>query len=89
VIELSRPDMESLGLKKGDPVRLKSRFGTAVVRCRLGDIPEGMAFMAFGPACNQLIGGETCASGMPDSKHLQIEIHFNAEMQRAQRDADR
>jgi formylmethanofuran dehydrogenase subunit D len=30
--------------------------------------------MAFGPACNRLIGDETCASGMPDSKNLKIEI---------------
>jgi formylmethanofuran dehydrogenase subunit D len=30
--------------------------------------------MAFGPACNQLIGGETYASGMPDSKHVKVEI---------------
>ncbi len=74
VIELSRFDMEGSGLQEGDRVRLISEFGTAEVRCRRGEIPEGLAFIAFGPACNRLIGGETYASGMPDSKHVEIEI---------------
>ena len=73
-IELSGEDMKRSGLTDGCPVRLKSEFGTVEVKCRRGSVSEGLAFMAFGPACNQLIGGETYASGMPDSKHLEIEI---------------
>ncbi len=79
MIELSRSDMERSGLIDGDPVRLKSEFGAAEVKCRRGDVPEGLGFMAFGPACNKLIGGETYASGMPDSKSLQIEITLTTE----------
>jgi formylmethanofuran dehydrogenase subunit D len=74
VIDLSRKDMERSGLSNGDPVRLKTFFGSADVLCRQADIPEGLAFIAFGPACNRLIDGETYASGMPDSKHVQVEI---------------
>jgi formylmethanofuran dehydrogenase subunit D len=74
VIELSGTDMSRTGLSDGDQARLKTEFGTAEVRCRQGDVPEGLAFIAFGPACNRLIGGETSASGMPDSKHLTIEL---------------
>jgi formylmethanofuran dehydrogenase subunit D len=66
--------MKRSGLCDGDEVRLKSKFGTAAVKCRRSDVPEGIGFMAFGPACNQLIGGETYASGMPDSKHLIVEL---------------
>jgi formylmethanofuran dehydrogenase subunit D len=73
-IELNPEDMQSSGLDDGSIVRLRTEFGTADVRCRRADIPGGLAFMAFGPACNQLVGGETCASGMPDSKHLQVEL---------------
>jgi formylmethanofuran dehydrogenase subunit D len=80
--------MDRSGLADGDPVRLKSEFGTAEVKCRKGDVPEGLGFMAFGPACNKLIGGETYASGMPDSKSLRIEISLTAETQSAQRDAE-
>ena len=74
VIDLNRADMARAGLKDGDPVRLISECGSADVRCRGTDILEGLAFMAFGPACNRLIGGETYASGMPDSKHIQLEL---------------
>ena len=73
-VDLSKPDMMRSGLNDGDRVRLKTDFGEAEVRCRQAEVPEGLAFIAFGPACNQLVGGETYASGMPDSKHLKIEI---------------
>ncbi len=76
VIGLSEPDMTRSGLNNGDQVRLKTEFGTAEVRCRRADVPEGLAFMAFGPACNKLIGGETYASGMPDSKHVRVELEI-------------
>ncbi len=74
VVELCRSDMERSGLHNGDHVKLKTEFGTADVSCRQGDVPEGLAFIAFGPACNRLVGGETYASGMPDSKHVRVEI---------------
>lgn len=74
VIDLNASDMERAGLNSGDEIRLTTEFGTADVRCRRSDVREGLAFMAFGPACNHLIGGETYASGMPDSKHVRIEI---------------
>jgi len=74
VIELNGTDMARSGLNNGDPARLKTEFGTAEVKCRRGDVPEGLAFIAFGSACNRLIGGETSASGMPDSKHVMAEL---------------
>ena len=74
VVELSQAEMARLGLRDGDTVKIKSRHGTATVRCRPANLPEGMAFMAFGPATGQLIGGETQMSGMPDTKGLEVEI---------------
>jgi formylmethanofuran dehydrogenase subunit D len=74
VIELSQADMARAGLTDGDQAILKTEFGTAEVKCSRGDVPEGLAFIAFGSACNRLVGGETNASGMPDSKHLTIEL---------------
>jgi len=74
VIELNPSDMERSGLSDGELVRVQSRFGIVDVSCRRSDIPEGMAFMAFGSPCNRLVGEETYASGMPDSKHLNVEI---------------
>lgn len=74
VIDLNPKDMERLELREGDSVRLKTLYGMADVICRPVDIPEGLAFIAFGPACNRLIGDETYASGAPDSKHVRVEI---------------
>ncbi len=74
VVELSRADMAGLGIASGEMVRLKSAHGEILVKCRAEDLPEGMAFMAFGPLTGQLIGGETHLSGMPDSKNFQVEL---------------
>ena len=74
VIELNRADMSRSGLSDGDRVRLKSGFGTAEIKCCQGNVPEGLGFMAYGPACNKLIGDETYASGMPDSKSMRVEV---------------
>ena len=74
VVEINPSDMDRLGLHEEDSVVLKSEFGKVTVKCRKSDIPEGMAFIPFGSACNRLVGDETYASGMPDSKHLYVEI---------------
>lgn len=74
VIELNSTDMGRAGFTDGDPVILKTIQGAVEVQCRRSDIPEGLAFMAFGSICNRLVGEETHASGMPDSKHIQVEI---------------
>jgi len=76
VIELNPSDMELLGLEDGSCVRVESIYGSVDVRCRCSDVPKGLAFIAFGSACNQLVGGETYASGMPDSKHLEVKIQL-------------
>ena len=74
VIELNPSDMRNSGLEDGELVQVSSGHGAVEVRCRHSDVPEGIAFMAFGPACNRLVGEETYASGMPDSKNLEVEI---------------
>jgi formylmethanofuran dehydrogenase subunit D len=74
VIDLSQADMDRMGASEGSIVSIKTEFGMAEVKCRRADIPEGMSFIAFGSVCNQLVGAETSASGMPDSKHLQVEM---------------
>ncbi len=73
-VELSAPDMAHLGLQDGDLVRIKTGVGEARVRCRRADLPEGLAYMAFGPATSELVGGETQASGMPDTKGFAVEL---------------
>lgn len=74
VLELSPTDLARLGLNEGDRVKLKTRYGEAVVTCRRAELPQGIGFMAFGPVTSALIGGETHASGMPDTKGFEVEL---------------
>ncbi len=73
-VELCVEDMRRMGLEEGKLVRLVTPQGQVEVRCKAGKMPQGMAFMAFGPASGQLIGGETQASGMPDSKGFEVRV---------------
>ena len=75
--EMNPDDMERLGLKDGDLVRLRSAAGEAVVRCKgrkPEDLPSGMIFIAYGPPSSQLMGADTALSGMPLSKNLEVEV---------------
>jgi formylmethanofuran dehydrogenase subunit D len=74
VLELNPADMQRFGLSEGDTVAIKSQFGQAEVVCKPEDVPEGIAFIAFGPATSHLVGGETHATGMPDTKGFEIEL---------------
>ncbi len=74
-VELCPVDMIRLSLQEGDPVRLVTRHGNVVVHCKAGNLFPGLAFMAFGPAAGQLVGGETQASGMPDSKGFEVQVN--------------
>lgn len=74
MVQMNPEDMQHAGLDEGSVITLKSEFGSAEVKCCRADLPSGLAFIAFGPACNQLVGTETCASGIPDSKHLLVEL---------------
>lgn len=74
VLQLNAADMERLGLQAGAQVKVKTIYGEAIVTCKPDKLPEGLAFLAFGPASSELIGGETHASGMPDTKGFEIEL---------------
>jgi formylmethanofuran dehydrogenase subunit D len=73
-IEMNREDMVRLGVEDGDTVRISASGGEAMVQCRGADLPEGVAFIAYGPASSELMDGETHGSGMPDSKGFEVEV---------------
>jgi len=75
-LQLNASDMERFGFKNDDMVRVKTPYGSTTVKCNSADLPEGLAFMAFGPATSKLIGSETQATGMPDSKGFEIELEL-------------
>src|SRR5207247_2411018 len=76
-LQIAPQDMQRLGLKDGDRVRLTSDGGQieVVVATAKGDeLPPGLLFIAYGDLSSRLMGGETHGSGMPTSKGLDVEL---------------
>ena len=74
-LQVAPEDMQRLGLKAGDQVRLRSTFGEVVVpiKAAKGDeLPPGLLFISYGDISSRLMGGETHGSGMPDSKGFDV-----------------
>lgn len=76
-VEMNVEDMARLGLQTDSKVRLRTASGETILRCKgreTKDLPKGLLFMAYGPACSQLMAGDTAGTGMPLSKNLQVEV---------------
>jgi formylmethanofuran dehydrogenase subunit D len=74
MLSLCPPDLEALGLDPGKRARLSSRYGEVVVTCRAADGPRGVFFLPLGPTANQLIGGDTDGTGVPDFKGVAVTL---------------
>ncbi len=76
-VEMNQEDMKKLGLSDGDQVRLSNNIGEAIVRCKgrkPEDLPSGVLFIAYGPCSSQLMASDTAGSGMPLSKHMEVQV---------------
>jgi len=76
-VDMNQDDMERLGLKDGDRIRLSNATGTTIVSCRScksEDLPDGTLFIPYGPPSSQLMESDTAGSGMPISKHIRVSI---------------
>ena len=67
-------DLESLGVKAGDKVIIRTEFGESEFLCESGKVPEGMIFVPYGPPTCKLMGGNTDGTGMPMSKGWEVEV---------------
>lgn len=76
VCELDPEDFGKLAVKEGDPVRVKTMYGTVVVSAKAStQVPHpGIAFIPLGPWANEVIGQDTDSIGMPSFKGIQAEI---------------
>lgn len=75
IVYLNERDMRELGIKEGDNVLLKTEFGKVVVKAVKSELPEGVAFMPYGPWANLLTSADTHGTGMPDLKGLKLYIY--------------
>ena len=76
-VEMNLNDMARLGLQNDSPVRLRTAVGEVVVRCKgreAKDLPSGLLFIAYGPVSSELMAGDTCGTGMPISKNVEVEV---------------
>ncbi|MBI3780766.1 MAG: formylmethanofuran dehydrogenase [candidate division NC10 bacterium] len=73
-LQMNPKDVEALQLKDGEQVRLKTPYGSTVVKFKKGDIPQGLIFVAYGGFINSLVGPDTQATGMPNTKGIEVEV---------------
>lgn len=76
-LQVSPQDMQRLGLKNGDAVRITSEFGqieVAVTTSKGDELPPGLLFIAYGDLSSRLMGGDTHGSGMPTSKGFDVTL---------------
>ncbi|HMC11513.1 MAG TPA: molybdopterin dinucleotide binding domain-containing protein [Pirellulaceae bacterium] len=76
-LQVAPKDMQRLGLKDNDRVRLKSESGqieVSVIAAKSDELPHGLLFIAYGDLSSRLMGGETHGSGMPTSKGIDVEL---------------
>jgi formylmethanofuran dehydrogenase subunit D len=76
VCELNPDDMNLLGLPEGGNVKIKTNFGDVVVKAFKAKqtLPQGLAFIPYGPWASRLMDPETHGSGMPSLKGIEATI---------------
>ena len=76
-LQVPPQDMQRLGIKDGDRVRLTSEWGqieVAVTPSKGDELPPGLLFIAYGDLSSKLMGGDTHGSGMPTSKGIDVTL---------------
>lgn len=80
-ISMSKIDMQKMGCKAGDRVKISNNSGSIVVETRENkkEEPEGVAFMVNSPWSNALVSGETGGKGIPEFKHITARMSLSKE----------
>ncbi|MCS7116842.1 MAG: hypothetical protein NZ896_05150 [Nitrososphaerales archaeon] len=73
--EISPQDLSAIGIKSGDNVRVKTQYGSVVMKAISSQsVRPGMIFIPYGPYSNVLLRADTNSSGMPTFKGVHAEI---------------
>ncbi len=68
-------DMDKLGIKEGDNVKIKTKYGEVVVKAlKSKDEHDGIVFIPLGPWANAVMGYETDSAAVPTFKGIEAEI---------------
>jgi len=78
VCEMDPEDMRVLEVKEGDGVKIKTDFGSVVVRAKESErAPHPkVVFIPYGPWANLLVNPRTQSSGMPTLKGIPAEVEL-------------
>ncbi len=77
ILQVAPEDMQRLGLREQQQVRITSEFGAidvAVTAAKGDELPPGVLFIAYGDLSSRLMGGDTHGSGMPTSKGMDVSL---------------
>jgi formylmethanofuran dehydrogenase subunit D len=80
-IILSKNDMQRMGFKPGDRVKISGSSGSIVVEVKESkrDEPGGLAFMVNSPWSNAIVSEDTGGKGMPEFKDIIAKISLAKE----------
>ena len=73
-LSMHQEDMATLGVEDGNSVLVRTEHGKADFVCEAAKVPQGMAFVPYGPPTCKLMGGDTGGTGMPTSKGWEVDI---------------
>ncbi len=80
-IAMSKSDIQRMGFRSGDRVKLSNNYGSIVVEVKATkrEEPGGVAFMVNSPWSNALVSGETGGKGIPEFKDITAKISLTKE----------
>jgi formylmethanofuran dehydrogenase subunit D len=76
VCELDPGDMEQLGVKEGETVRVRTAAGEVLVKAAKStqEPHPGVAFIPLGPWANAVVDPDTSSTGMPSLKGVKATV---------------
>ncbi|MFP4655829.1 MAG: molybdopterin dinucleotide binding domain-containing protein, partial [Methanohalobium sp.] len=77
VIKMDNKDMEKIGLKEGNSVFLKNKYGKVVVKVKESGSEvshKGFAYMPNSPWSNALVSDDTGNTGVPSFKMIKASL---------------
>ncbi len=78
--DLNPEDLQELGIREGERVRVETEYGSVVVTARENKgNPRGIIFIPMGPWANALTNPDTYGCGMPGFKGIPARVEATQE----------
>lgn len=76
ICHMNKEQLDELGLKDGDNIKVESEYGDVVVKAVLTKetLPEGMIYIPMGPWANRVIRPNTDSTATPSFKNVPVVV---------------